>query len=86
MHPVCGLFHVKITPLNLADLLDICKSFDINRRNKLHFGHPSPKEHDDLYNHVGLVWTKLTPAPDGKMADEPRYRYRDPCDLSPANL
>jgi len=58
--------------------MHMCKSFDINRQNKLHEGHLSQKEHDDLYDHVGLVWTKLTPAHDGKMADEPHYRYKDP--------
>ena len=66
--------------------MHMCKSFDINRQNKLQEGHLSKKEHDDLYDHVGLVWTKLTPARDGKMADEPHYRYKDLCDLSSANL
>ncbi len=82
------LFHVEVVASD--DLVDLVKSFDVNH---VHLSQcvsqcadldkkQNEKKKDNLLNHVGLVWTRLTdPRPvtgqgnqEFQLADEPHYR------------
>ena len=74
------LFHVEVVASD--DLVDLVKSFDVNHAHLSQRADLDQRSQDDLLNHVGLVWTRLTdPRPVRRgnrtseyMADAPHYR------------
>ena len=85
-----GIYHIRVIPSNLENFADddvaqLCTSFNRNRdfflqqifERRANIGALTPrtkKEYDDLKDHVGLVWGRLSGAKGHKMLDPPNVR------------